>query len=165
MAAIAVLLYHNTFQPLCAVAYDLEDDGGANGNLYMNMMQPIASHLSYTVGPGNHEADADSSFTQYQTRWAGIAATAGRTSGSNSVLYYSYNDGLTHFVVIDTEQFYYDPTGVTAQYTWLEADLASVDRSVTPWIIVLGHKGYWMKVCMFFHKNASSLFCTVAPHH
>lgn len=89
---------------LLAVAYDLEDDGGANGNAYMNGVQPIASRLSYAVGPGNHEADADASFTQYQSRWAGVATTAGAASGSGTALYYSYNDGLTHFVVIDTEQ-------------------------------------------------------------
>ena len=70
----------------------------------MNGVQPIASRLSYAVGPGNHEADADASFTQYQSRWAGVAATAGAASGSGTALYYSYNDGLAHFVVIDTEQ-------------------------------------------------------------
>lgn len=41
--------------PHAAVAYDLEDDGGVNGNVYMNGVQPIASQLSYAVGPGNHE--------------------------------------------------------------------------------------------------------------
>jgi hypothetical protein len=81
----------------------------------MNMVQPIASQISYTVGPGNHEADGDGTFTQYQSRWAGVANSAGVASGSKSVLYYSYNDGLAHFVVIDTEQYYYDPAGVAAQ--------------------------------------------------
>lgn len=37
-------------------------------------------------------------------------------------------------------QYYYDPNGTAAQYAWLEADLAAVDRSRTPWLIVLGHK-------------------------
>jgi hypothetical protein len=146
-AAVPSFLLPSPPHPCPAVAYDLEDDGGANGNTYMNMVQPIASRLSYTVGPGNHEADGDGTFTQYQSRWAGVAATAGQSSGSGTVLYYSYDDGLTHFVVIDTEQYYYDPDGVAAQYAWLEADLAKVDRAVTPWLIVLGHKGYWMKVC------------------
>ena len=46
---------HAIHVPHAAVAYDLEDDGGVNGNVYMNGVQPIASQLSYAVGPGNHE--------------------------------------------------------------------------------------------------------------
>jgi hypothetical protein len=30
----------------------------------------------------------------------------------------------------------------TAQKTWLEADLAGVDRSVTPWVVVSFHQPY-----------------------
>merc|ERR1711907_918690 len=26
------------------------------------------------------------------------------------------------------------------QYTWLKADLAAVDRSLTPWVILMGHR-------------------------
>lgn len=126
-------------------AYDLQDNGGELGNTFMNGIQPIASALSYAVGPGNHEADSDSSFAQYQARFAGAAMTAGAASGSNTALYYSYNDGLAHITVIDSEQFYYDPASVDAQYTWLAGDLAAVDRTATPWLIVLAHKGYWMK--------------------
>lgn len=33
---------------------------------------------------------------------------------------------------------------IASQLKWLEADLAAVDRSVTPWVFVMGHKAGWM---------------------
>jgi len=52
---------------------------------------------------------------------------------------------------ITTEEYFYC-NGSTAycnaviqsQLDWLQADLSAVDRSVTPWLIVMGHKQGWM---------------------
>ncbi|RYG57137.1 hypothetical protein EON66_01105, partial [archaeon] len=128
-------------------AYDLEDNGGQNGNNFMNAIQPFASRYPMMVAAGNHEADVGQTFAQYINRFAGIAATAGALSGSNSNLWYSYNDGLVHFVVIDTELYTEGgtPDQIAAQLQWLQNDLAAVDRSVTPWVIAYGHQQGWMK--------------------
>jgi hypothetical protein len=84
-------------------------------------------------------------------RFQGITATAGKHSGSNTNLWYSFNDDLVHWVVIDTELWYYSGTDeeIANQFAWLAADLAAVDRSVTPWVVAMGHKQSWMDKANF----------------
>lgn len=66
---------------------------------------------------------------------------------------YSFDYGMAHVVMIDTETDYpnsLDGPGTnlnggpfgkpTQQLDFLESDLRSVDREVTPWIIVAGHR-------------------------
>jgi hypothetical protein len=55
--------------------------------------------------------------------------------------WYSFDDGLVHWIAIDTEVFEYGtPDQATAMYDFITSDLAAVDRSVTPWVIAYGHK-------------------------
>lgn len=51
--------------------------------------------------------------------------------------WWSYDIGLIHFVGMSTE---HDYTLGSKQNAWLEADLAAVDRSVTPWVVFGGHR-------------------------
>ena len=55
----------------------------------------------------------------------------------NGVFWYSYNYGSVHTVVISGE---HDLRPGSIQYKWLERDLASVDRAITPWLIVECHR-------------------------
>lgn len=72
--------------------------------------------------------------------------------------WYSYDHGMTHFVSIDTETDlghglkgpdegspeFSGPFGLmNQQLNWLQNDLASVDRSKTPWVVVLGHRPFY----------------------
>lgn len=72
--------------------------------------------------------------------------------------WYSFEYGMAHVVMFDTETDFGDaPAGVNGsdhlnsgpfgfqnqQREFLEADLASVDRSVTPWVIVSGHRPWY----------------------
>lgn len=52
-------------------------------------------------------------------------------------LWFSFNYGPIHFVVMSTEHNF---TVGSAQYRFILNDLSSVDRSVTPWIIFSGHR-------------------------
>lgn len=79
---------------------------------------------------------------------------------------------MTHFVHVDTEtdlghgfispdepggseQEDSGPFGLMNQQTdWLAADLASVDRSKTPWVIVAGHRPWYVN-----YQNKSSAVC------
>ena len=50
-----------------------------------------------------------------------------------------------HFAVIDTDAWIY-PTEwsrMEPQWSWLQADLAKVNRTVTPWIVVYGHRALY----------------------
>jgi hypothetical protein len=94
--------------------------------------------------PGNHEAD-ENTFEQYLVRFAALDTTA-KNSGATNSLWYSFNEGLVHWVAVDTELWAYGgtPAQIQAQYTWLTKDLAGVDRSTTPWVVAYGHKQDWM---------------------
>lgn len=62
-------------------------------------------------------------------------------SGSDSNLYYSFNVASSvHVIMLGS---YTDFESNSAQYKWLVADLAKVDRSVTPWLIVLFHAPWY----------------------
>ena len=80
--------------------------------------------------------------------------------------WWSYEVGLIHFVGISTEHNY---TIGSDQWLWLEKDLKSVNREVTPWIIFGGHramylnsnyggKGYNENIHLLYNDNISSLF-------
>jgi len=63
-------------------------------------------------------------------------------------MWYSFDWGNTHIVMIDSE---HDWRYGSHQHTWLEEDLAAVDRSVTPWIVVTSHRPiYTTQLCEFF---------------
>ncbi|KAK8129039.1 Metallo-dependent phosphatase [Apiospora sp. TS-2023a] len=69
--------------------------------------------------------------------------------------WYSFEYGMVHFVMIDTETdfpsapdedypLYSGPFGEwMQQLAFLEADLASIDRTVTPWVVVSGHRPWY----------------------
>lgn len=111
----------------------------------------------------SHEADTNT-FSNYLARFAAVNSL-GNASGSNTNLFYSFNDGPVHFVGIDTEMWSYGATAqeIAAQKAWLEADLAAVDRSATPWVVGFGHKAYWSECATAdSHRGARRRSCSAA---
>lgn len=51
--------------------------------------------------------------------------------------FYSFDFGPAHVAVMSTE---HDYTPGSDQHLWLSGDLAAVDRSRTPWLILMGHR-------------------------
>ncbi|GMN53716.1 hypothetical protein TIFTF001_022855 [Ficus carica] len=51
--------------------------------------------------------------------------------------WYSIEQGSVHFTVISTE---HDWQNNSEQYQWMNKDMASVDRSKTPWLVFMGHR-------------------------
>lgn len=77
-----------------------------------------------------------------------------RTTGNKKVLRklclgmicdsFSFDYGNIHLVMLNTET---DFTINSPQYNWLAQDLSSVNRALTPWLIVTGHRyenGSWI---------------------
>jgi hypothetical protein len=124
-------------------AYDFDANSGQTGNEFMRDVSNFAAHYPMMPACGNHESHHN--FSQYQSRFAGVAANAGANSGSGSALYYSFDvpDALTHFVVFSTEAYWASPGIVAAQEAWLRADLAkaNANRAAIPWIVAFAHKG------------------------
>ncbi|PWY83333.1 putative acid phosphatase [Aspergillus heteromorphus CBS 117.55] len=153
---------------------------------FYDQLAPIAGNKLYMAGPGNHEADCTEipytaglcpegqrNFTDFLHRFEGTVPTAFPSASANTTararaqtarglavppFWYSFEYGLVHVTMIDTEtDFAEAPDGPDGsadldtgpfgrrqqQLDFLAADLASVDRTVTPWLVVAGHRPWY----------------------
>lgn len=153
---------------------------------FYNQLAPVAGRKPYQTSPGNHEAACEEipytstlcpagqkNFTDFMNRFGRTMPTAfSSTSADNDAkvsantarqlanppFWYSFEYGMVHVVMIDTETDFPDapdteggsahlgggPFGALGQQlAFLEADLASVDRTVTPWVVVGGHRPWY----------------------
>eukprot|EP01018_Ginkgo_biloba_P037583 Gb_25900 [translate_table: standard] len=102
-------------------------------------MEPLISRIPIMVVEGNHELEEqveNETFASYSARFA----FPSEESGSKSTLYYSFNAGGIHFIMLGG-YIDYNKTGV--QYRWLENDLSNVDRTVTPWLVATWHPPWY----------------------
>ena len=143
-------------------AYDFDSDASIVGNLFMNAVQPYMSIKPTMPVEGNHEAcglcegvpelpRSAGNYSEYKLRFHSTSLYAGANSGSNNNRYYSFNQGFTHFIVFTAEAYLYarDNTFLANQAAFMAADLAAVDRSVTPWVVALVHKDWTMETEAF----------------
>ncbi|CAG0921665.1 unnamed protein product [Notodromas monacha] len=118
-------------------AYDMYENSGRTGDLFMDMIAPIASRVPYMTCPGNHENKDN--FFQYRNRFR-------MPSKNPKDLFYTFNLGPARFISLSTEVYYfvfnYGIVDIVAQWRWLDATLkaAMADRENHPWIIVFGHR-------------------------
>jgi hypothetical protein len=127
----------------------------------MQDIQGYAAIAPTMPAAGNHEAcpscpasvdnDSAGNFSEYRARLHSVTLFAGANAGSNSNIYYSFNEGLTHFIVFSAEAYLYarTPAFLANQLAFMKADLAAVDRSVTPWVVALIHKDWTMEAEAF----------------
>ncbi|XP_030532445.1 purple acid phosphatase 22-like [Rhodamnia argentea] len=107
------------------------------------LVEPIASRRPWMVTEGNHEIEIfpiiyPHGFKAYNARWR----MPYEESGSESNLYYSFDvagDGIHIIMLGSYTKFGSD----SAQYKWLQHDLAKIDRKTTPWVIVLLHAPWY----------------------
>ncbi|BDA46067.1 Purple acid phosphatase 15 [Coccomyxa sp. Obi] len=116
----------------------------------------LSTSVPFMTVAGNHEIERDSSGKTFQS-WSARYPNAYKQSNSTSNQYYSFNYAGAHFVNLgaydgpgtaNAQYRYkngnYPHTIITqAQLAWLEADLAAVNRSVTPWIVVQTHPPFY----------------------
>lgn len=136
---------------------------------FQKNVERISSEHFYMTVPGNHEVTCDQegdsfctrgsaqyyrNFTAYSNRFR----MPGKESGGYGNMWYSYNFGPVHMVIIDTEtDFPRAPAGPgtslnggnfvgeKAQVEWLQRDLQRADdnRHNVPWVIVAGHRPFF----------------------
>ncbi|KAJ3674678.1 hypothetical protein LUZ60_005294 [Juncus effusus] len=63
-----------------------------------------------------------------------------QSSGSTEPFWYSIKRASAHIIVLASYSAY---GKYTPQYVWLQAELAKVNRTVTPWLIVLVHSPWY----------------------
>ena len=133
----------------------------------MEAISPFASTHSYSVSEGNHEKCKScpgvpssgiptNNFTEYHSRFYSVGSFgAGAVSGTGTPRYYSFNQGLTHFLVCSAEAYAYDSgaTFIANQLAFIKKDLAGVNRENQPWVVVLIHKAWWMQADAYADFN------------
>ncbi|KAJ4778500.1 Purple acid phosphatase [Rhynchospora pubera] len=110
---------------------------------FLKQIEPYASRVSYMAAIGNHERDYPGSGSFYSLTDSG--GECGVPYGTYFQMpvsatdkpWYSIEQGPVHFTVISTE---HDFTSGSEQYNWINADLASVNRKTTPWVVFTGHR-------------------------
>lgn len=66
-----------------------------------------------------------------------MAPPFGPKSGPPDDGWYSFEQGPVHFLMLNTE---HNSSQGSRQHTFVKNDLASVNRSITPWVLVFGHR-------------------------
>jgi hypothetical protein len=103
---------------------------------WQDQMQPLASNIPYMVAVGNHE-----NYDNWDAFAYRFTMPAQESKANDGNFYYSYNYGPVHFIILNSERGDFDHS--LPQYQWLESDLASVDRSVTPWVFASFHRPWY----------------------
>lgn len=104
------------------------------------LIEPLASSRPWMVTEGNHDVEGIpliiDSYRSYNSRWQ----MPYKESGSDSNLYYSFEVAGVHVIMLGS---YANFSENSNQYKWLQADLAKVDRSTTPWLIAVIHAPWY----------------------
>lgn len=121
------------------IAYNLDSKSCKQGDAWGNAIQELATRVPYMYAPGNHEYDGGL-WSNYRARYRALNIT-GQHSGSGQSRYYSFEVGLVHFIAFDCDAYVYDEAAfmLADQYLFIANDLARVNRSRTPWIVLFGH--------------------------
>eukprot|EP01060_Flectonema_neradi_P015431 TRINITY_DN22020_c0_g1_i1.p1 TRINITY_DN22020_c0_g1~~TRINITY_DN22020_c0_g1_i1.p1 ORF type:complete len:577 (+),score=70.65 TRINITY_DN22020_c0_g1_i1:139-1869(+) len=148
-------------------AYDLQTANGFVGDLYFQTIEPISTIIPLMVSQGNHEM-AGTNLARYTTSFRNMPSND-VFKGNNTVItkndfssrnnwYFSWNEGLVHYVALSTELFFtfpkersggrnitWDGASLVTMFEWLEQDLslANKNRHSQPWIIVHGHRSVY----------------------
>lgn len=116
--------------------------------------------VPYMLGAGNHEFDYVTSSARpgggdpsgqphFTPPWSNYADDSRGECGvplsrryhmpenGNGLFWYSFDHGPVHVAVVSCEHNF---TAGSPMARWLDADLAAVDRSRTPWLLVAGHR-------------------------
>ncbi|KAB1223680.1 putative inactive purple acid phosphatase 1 [Morella rubra] len=124
-------------------------------DFFLSLINPVASKISYMTAIGNPERDYANSGSVYI-----VTADSGGECGVAYETYfqmptpamdkpwYSIEEASVHFTVISTEHNWsvglanesYLLSYIVSQYNWMAANMASVDRSKTPWLVFMGHR-------------------------
>ena len=108
---------------------------------WMMQVEPYASTAPFMTVVGNHEASPGTVTNASGSFDVGFAAFSARFNMVDSVqrqnLWFSFDFKNIHFVCVSSEHPY---SATDPQHVWAAADLAKVDRAVTPWVIFSQHR-------------------------
>ncbi len=140
---------------------------------FVDIASQFARSVPLLVGVGNHEVDAPGSAMWpkfLHTGGGGDSANGNDSGGEGNVVasklfplpppgdnqatpWYQYAAGPVTMIVLSSE---HDLSAGSPQHTWAQRTLASVDRSVTPWLFVTLHRPTYLDVILPDLVNYSS---------
>ena len=98
---------------------------------YFDIQQASMVGIPWMTAVGNHEDETGRGFEAYEHRLDADGVV------EVEPFWYSRDVPGVHLVFMSTEHAF---DSSSSQYGWLASDLASVDRALTPFVVVLGHK-------------------------
>lgn len=122
------------------------------------LIEPVASRVPYMVSVGNHEYDhlmggendpSHAPGNGWHPIWGNMGDDSSGECGvptfyrftspqnGNGIFWYSFNYGSVHVIQMSSE---HDWTRGSEQYNWIKQDLAAVNRTETPWVVVTSHR-------------------------
>eukprot|EP00736_Rhodelphis_marinus_P011284 Rmarinus@m.27937 len=131
---------------------------GYQWDTWMEIIQPTARQIPYMVSVGNHEYchtaggvndPSGAEGNGFHPEWGNYGNDSGgecsvpvfhrfaSPTNGHGVYWYSFDYAGVHVIQMSTE---HDFLPGSVQYQWMEEDLASVDREVTPFIVFTGHR-------------------------
>ena len=135
-------LKYDAFWMLGDIAYSTLDPPKDNfeslWDVYMRQEQSFIDHIPFLATYGNHDfsgGDSGAFINRYRNPQGG---------NGNANFYWSYTHGPVYYISMCTEKGInpkecdYAPGSV--QYLWLEQQMASVNRTKYPWLILAGHR-------------------------
>jgi hypothetical protein len=116
----------------CGSCYSSGETYQPRWDYWGRFMEPLTANVPTMMVAGEHEIEPQTennlTFAAYSSRFA----FPSNESGSFSPLYYSFNAGGAHFIVLNSYTLYDNSSD---QYIWLESDLIKINRSETPWVV------------------------------
>lgn len=142
---------------------------------YGEMIEPLSSFLPWMVCPGNHEIEFNGTdymnlFTAFEKRYrmpyvkpaifgdviikSAVNPKTGMPYCTPSIFqseynygnsFYSFDSGLAHIIYLNP---YTNSSPTSLQYNWLQNNLAEINRTITPWIIIVMH-------CPWYSSNVN----------
>jgi hypothetical protein len=130
---------------------------GYNWEQFFKMIEPVASRVPYMASLGNHEydhttgpeKDPSGAGTGFHPSWGNYHDDSCGECGipmvhrfhmpdtGFGIFWYSFEYGNVHFIQMSSEHDYQPGS---KQYMWLSTDLAAINRSSTPFVVITGHR-------------------------
>lgn len=121
---------------------------------FAELSEALFSSVPVVIASGNHDVvNNGAEYTAFEKRYE----TPWRRSASYSKNFWSFNVGKAHVVHIDsyssvsTQMF--DGAVADTFQTWLENDLARVNRKQTPWIVAVFHAPWYNSNSAHYKEN------------
>ena len=122
-------------------------DGFLN-DFYSMVSTAYAARVPLAFVIGNHEmqlgdipsCNANGTMCRGLAYTKRVGPTIANAAASRSVYWNSFNVGPVHVISLSAEQAWKEGT---PQFAWAAADIRSVDRTATPWVLLIIHRPYY----------------------